>query len=61
MARPRATRWRSPPESFAGLRSSSGSMLSSFAVSRAFSFASALDMPATVRPKVMFCSAVMWG
>ena len=61
MARPMATRWRWPPDRFAGLRSRCCSRSRMRAASETFSLTSSLGTLASLSAKPMFSRTVMCG
>ena len=60
-ARPMATRWRWPPESWLGLRSSRWPICSVSATSATALSRSGFGTPRISMPKAMFCATVMFG
>jgi len=61
IARPIATRWRCPPESSRGLRSSSASSRRIFETFSTVALASARPTPAIFSGNARFSATVMWG
>ena len=61
IARARATRWRSPPDSWRGRRSSSWSMPSSSAAQRALRTCSSLSIRSALSGKTMFWRTFLCG
>jgi len=61
IARPIATRWRWPPDSARGLRSSSGSSCSDSAARRTAASMSRFGRPAIFKAKPMFSATVRCG